>query len=118
MAADPTSGGRGGPPLRRRDLIRGAGRLLGTGALLSLAGCAGAGAPQASAPTPSPTGLARPPSPAPSTPTAVPAARRVRVAVAGSTGEAAIFIAIAKGFFRQQGIEIEPVTFDSIVRAI
>jgi ABC-type nitrate/sulfonate/bicarbonate transport system substrate-binding protein len=102
----------------RRAAIRDAGRMLGAGALLGLTGCAGSGNPQTSTAIPSPTIPLRPPSPVPSTPTVLSSSRRVRVALAGSTGEAGIFIAIAKGYFQQAGIEIEPVSFDSVVRAI
>lgn len=103
-----------GRPVGRRAVLRGV-VWLGAGALLGVAGCRTAPAAPPAAPAP-PSG----PSPTAGGTGASPprVLQKVRVAGAGSIAEAGIFIAQAKGYFEQEGIEIEHQRFDSIVRAI
>jgi NitT/TauT family transport system substrate-binding protein len=96
-------------PMGRRAVLRGAAAWLGAGVVLGLASCRAA---PAVTPTP-PTGA-----PSPTTGGRAQAMHKVRVALAGSISEAGIYVAEAKGYFQQEGIEIEHQRFDSIVRAI
>ncbi|HLI28432.1 MAG TPA: ABC transporter substrate-binding protein [Chloroflexota bacterium] len=100
--------------LGRRAVLRAA-AWLGVGTLLGGAGCRAA---PAASPL-SPGGTPGAPSPTASGGASTPRAlQKVRVAGAGSIAEAGIFIAQAKGYFQQEGIELEQHQFDSIVRAI
>ena len=98
--------------------------------LLSLGACAPAAAPATSRPAastapsapaapaaaPAPSGVAgssgdRAPSPAS-------APERVRMQVTGQGNESSLYVALERGYFREEGLEIEPVTFDAGPKAI
>jgi NitT/TauT family transport system substrate-binding protein len=99
-------------------------RLIGLGTVLSalLTACASAG-PAGPAESPVPAAA---PTAAPSvlTPTAVPsavappAAESIRFGVLSAATDAGIFIAQDLGYFREQGVEVEMVPFDSAARMV
>jgi NitT/TauT family transport system substrate-binding protein len=106
---------------RRGWLARGAGAL----ALLGAVACS------AGAPTPKPAPAAAPttaaaPAPrseapaaaAPAQPTAVPAPVAVRLGSLGSVTDAGFFIGLDRGYFREQGLDVDLIPFDSAARMV
>jgi NitT/TauT family transport system substrate-binding protein len=99
--------------------------------LISLAGCAAPAAPSASRPGASPAAPEAAPSPPPPAAaresTAGPVARggdpagqpaRVRVQVTGQGNESSFYVALERGYFRDEGLELELVPFDAGTKAI
>src|SRR4051794_15296848 len=91
----------------------GRGRHLGTLALLAvwLAGCATAPPPAAPAAAPPPVAAATAGAPPPPSQT-------VRLGALGSTTDAGFYIALDRGYFREQGLDVEFVPFDSAARMV
>jgi NitT/TauT family transport system substrate-binding protein len=98
-----------------QDLVPGRVRRLG-GALALLAvwlvGCATAPRPAAPA---APLPVAAATSTAPSAP---PPPQTVRLGALGSTSDAGFYIALDRGYFREQGLDVEFVPFDSAARMV
>jgi len=109
-------------------VVRSMGRpvLVGWGIVLAL--CAACASPPAASPAapPKPTGqsgaaaaapTAAPTAAAPAKPSA-PEPATVRVGVLNSIGDAAFTIGLEKGYYAEQGITLETITFDSAARMI
>lgn len=98
-------------------------------ALLAISSCAPAAAPPAPAPTKGAAPAASPPpqvgtaaatakpAAAPATPTPAPPAVKVRFASPGFVSDAGVFIAFDKGYFKQEGIDLELVTLKTAADA-
>jgi NitT/TauT family transport system substrate-binding protein len=99
-------------------------------ALLAAAACAPAApaskpapaapaAPAATSGATGPSAAAPPAAPAaPAAPTAPPAPMNVRLGSVGSVTDAGFFIALDRGYFREQGLEVELIPFDSAARMV
>jgi NitT/TauT family transport system substrate-binding protein len=85
--------------------------------VVGLLACAPAATPAAPAQAPSPvaaaTAMAEPPTAAPP-----PAVQTVRLGALGSTSDAGFYIALDRGYFREQGLDVELVPFDSAARMV
>lgn len=87
-------------------------------AALFMAACAPAAAPTPTptkAPVAAPTQAPAPTPTKPPAPTPTPAPATLKFGSIAAISNAGIYIAIEKGFFKEQGITIEPVVFPSIV---
>ena len=71
-------------------------------------------APKAVPAAPTPTTAA----PAPAAPTPTPKPATLKFGTTGAVSYAGVYIAIEKGFFKEQGIEIEPVQFRAVTEMV
>jgi NitT/TauT family transport system substrate-binding protein len=99
--------------------------VLATIILLAAAACAPAApaakpAPPAPAPTAAAAPAAKPPAgaAAPAQPTAPPAPVTIRLGSVGSVTDAGFFIGIDRGYYREQGLDLDVTPFDSAARMV
>jgi len=75
-------------------------------------------APKPAGAAATPTSAAPKPTPAPPTPTPTPKPASLKYGSSPATAYAGVYVALEKGFFKEQGIDLEVVNFRSIAEAV